>query len=83
MMGVNMEITDIKKGYYPVGKGYITFKVTETEFIKPLSLLKFSPPEKCVITYYNKEKKVPASSKEFSKSIKKTLNNYFKETKNV
>lgn len=30
-IGVNLEILDIKPGYYPVGKGYVDLRVQKTE----------------------------------------------------
>jgi hypothetical protein len=36
-------------------------------------------PEKVVITYYVKDTKVPGSSKEFRKDVKRVLNNAFGE----
>jgi RNA 3'-terminal phosphate cyclase len=35
-MGVNLHITDIKRGYYPTGKGYLQFRVDPVEYIKPI-----------------------------------------------
>ena len=81
MMNVNLNIVDVKKGYYPTGHGYVEFLVEKTEFIKPIELIKFSPPTNVVITYYVKENKLPNSSKDFRKDILKLLEQHFPETK--
>lgn len=62
-MGVELTITDIKKGYYPKGNGYIVFKVKSGDFIKPIEFTKFSPPKTVTITYYIKNDKLPNESK--------------------
>ena len=80
LMNVNLNITDVKKGYYPTGNGYVKFLVEKTEFIKPISFVKFLPPTKVAITYYVKDNKLPGSSKEFRKDITKLLSEHFPET---
>lgn len=78
-MGVNLEIIDIKPGYYPVGKGYVDVKVHKTEEIRPIRITELGKPNQVIITYYVKDNKVPGSSKDFRKNIKKLLTLAFGE----
>lgn len=80
-MGVELNITDIKKGYYPKGHGYILFNVRAQQKILPIELTKFSPPQKVVITYYIKTDKLPNESKDFIKEVKNILHANFPESK--
>lgn len=43
-MGVELNIVDIKKGYYPKGHGYIVFNVKAPEVIAPIDFTKFTAP---------------------------------------
>lgn len=63
MMNVNLNIVDVKKGYYPTGNGYVEFSVDPTEYVRPIEIVKFTPPTKVMITYYVKDKKLPNESK--------------------
>ena len=78
-MGIRLDIVDIKPGYYPVGKGYVEIKVPKIENIQPIKMLELGKPNQVVITYYVKDNKVPGSSKEFRKDIKKLLSQAFGE----
>jgi hypothetical protein len=34
-MNINLNILDVKKGYFPIGKGYVTISVDKADKIKP------------------------------------------------
>lgn len=78
-MGIHLEIIDVKPGYYPVGKGYVVIRVNKCEAIRPIKITEIGRPERVVITYYVKDTKVPGSSKDFRKDVKKILSNTFGE----
>lgn len=78
-MGIDLQIIDVKPGYYPVGKGYVTIRVNKCVGIKPIRIIELGKPEKVVITYYVKDTKVPGSSKDFRKDVKKILSQAFGE----
>ena len=78
-MGIDLQILDVKPGYYPVGKGHVTIRVNKCTGIKPIKVTELGRPERVVITYYVKDTKVPGSSKDFRKDVKKILAQAFGE----
>lgn len=78
-MGIDLQILDVKPGYYPVGKGHVTIRVNKCAGIKPIKVTELGRPERVVITYYVKDTKVPGSSKDFRKDVKKILAHAFGE----
>ncbi len=42
-MGIQLKISDIKKGYYPKGNGYIKYKIKlkDQKLVKSLNLIDF------------------------------------------
>lgn len=82
-MGVNLEIIDIKNGYYPVGKGYVEIRIPKIEEIRPIRMVELGKPSQVIITYYVKDNKLPGSSKELRKEVKKILGLGFGEDNKV
>jgi RNA 3'-terminal phosphate cyclase len=37
-MGINLNIRDVKPGYFPVGKGYVCISVSKCQKIKSLKI---------------------------------------------
>ena len=82
-MGIHLQIEEVKPGYFPVGKGYVDIRVPKIEEIRPIKMTELSKPKRVVITYYAKDNKVPGSSKEFRKEIKRLLDKTFGEDNKV
>jgi RNA 3'-terminal phosphate cyclase len=78
-MGVHLEILDVKAGYYPVGRGHIIIRVQKKAVLHAINIVELGKPQRVVITYYVKDNKLPGSSKELRKDIKKILANTFGE----
>lgn len=78
-MNVDLQILDVKLGYFPVGKGHVSIRVARRGPLQPLSITQLSKPERAVITYYVKDNKLPASSKELRKEVKRILGGAFGE----
>ena len=72
-MGIKLAIEDVKPGYFPIGKGSVEIRVPKIEEIRPIKMVELSNPKKVIITYYSKENKVPGSSKQLRKDVKKLL----------
>lgn len=80
-MGVDLNIKEVKKGYYPKGNGFIIFNVKTTPPIKPINLVDFSPPNRVLIKYYVKGGKLPAAANNFKNEVRNILETAFPEQK--
>ena len=55
---------DVRPGYFPTGKGHVVLRVPRVQgVIQPVNIAKIGRPDRVIITYYNKDNKLPGSSK--------------------